>query len=50
MDYGDSENLRKFVWMPRPDSRLHLGVAFGARFHRNRNFLRCFDLAAPVIE
>ena len=50
MDYGDSEDFRKFVWMPRPDRRLDLGVAFGARFDGDRNFLRCFDFAAPVIE
>jgi hypothetical protein len=50
MDYGDSEDFRKFVRMPRPDRRLDLGVAFGARFHRDRHFLRSFDLSAPVIE
>ena len=41
MDNGDSENLGSSYGC-RPDRRLDLGVAFGARFHGNRNFLRCF--------
>src|SRR5450755_1687720 len=47
---GDSNDLGKFVGVPREYGRLHPRVELGAGLDGQRSFVGRFDLAAPVIE
>ena len=50
VDNRDSDDLRKFVGMLRPNRRLDLRVTRRLRLDGHRDLLRSFDFAAPVIE
>ena len=50
MHHGDSEDFRKFVGVAGADRRFDRRVPPGARLDHDRDFLRSFDFAAPVIE
>src|SRR5689334_10114835 len=46
----DSDDFRKFVWMPCTDGRFDAWIQRLTRLDRDRNLAHGFDFASPVIK